>query len=348
MSSVIIAGRTVGAGHPPLVVAEAGINHNGEVARAIEMVRVASEAGCDAVKFQTYKAAEFVNDPSQMFTYRSQGQEVTESMLRMFQRYELPDAAWGQIKTECDRMGILFFSTPQNPSDLELLISTGVKVIKVGSDDFTNLPLLRTYARTGLPLILSSGMANLADVQHALDAVGALDGFPTVLLVCTSQYPTPPADAHLARISTLRAAFPMVPIGFSDHTEGALASAVAATLGACVIEKHFTLSRNLPGPDHWFSADPVELAEWVRNIRGAVSLMGSPLVRPTKTEMKSKGDFQRRIVAARDIKAGEILTEATCALRRVAGGEGLPPSALEYLVGRPAPRSYRAGEPLRI
>jgi sialic acid synthase SpsE len=227
MREILIGDRPVGLGHPPFVVAEVGINHNGKLDRALEMIHAASRGGCDAVKFQTFKAAEFVNDSSQMFAYRSQGREITESMLAMFQRYELPEAAWPVIKAECEKAGILFFSTPQNRSDLDILLRVGVPAVKVGSDDFTNLPLLKDYARSGLPLILSSGMSDLAEVHQALEAVGALDNYPTILLVCTSQYPTPPEDANLARISTLRAAFPMVPIGFSDHTQGPLAAALA-------------------------------------------------------------------------------------------------------------------------
>jgi sialic acid synthase SpsE len=346
--SVSIGRHGVGSGQPPLVVAEVGINHNGELERALEMIHVAAAAGCDAVKFQTFKAAEFVNDPAQMFTYRSQGQEVTESMLAMFQRYELPASAWPVIKAECERAGILFFSTPQNRSDLDLLLQVGVPAVKVGSDDFTNLPLLKSYAQTGLPLILSTGMSDLAEAHQALETVGAFDGYPVILLVCTSQYPTPVDDVNLARIATLRGAFPMVPIGFSDHTSGPLASALATALGACFLEKHFTLSHDLPGPDHWFSEDPAGLAAWVAAIRDAQRMLGSPLVRPTAVERGNKREYQRRLVAARDIQAGEILDPAAITLRRVAGGRGLPPAFLDYLLDRPAPRAWRAGEPIEL
>lgn len=345
---VVIAGRAVGEGCDPFVVAEVGINHNGNLERALEMVHVAKAAGCDAVKFQTFKANEFVNDPSQMFTYMSQGKEVTESMLTMFQRYELPRHAWQSIKAECEKAGIIFFSTPQNYSDLQLLLELGVPAVKIGSDDFTNIPLLRSYASSGLPLILSSGMSDLAEAHHALDAVGALDGYPAILLVCTSQYPTPPTDTHLARISTLKAAFPMVPIGFSDHTCGALASSLAVALGAVFLEKHFTLSHDLPGPDHWFSEDPDGLRSWVHGIRTASQMLGSPLVRPTAVERVNKLEYQRRLVAACDIEQGNTITEQSITLRRVAGGQGLPPAFLDYLVGKPAPRSYSAGQPVSL
>jgi len=345
---VKIGERVVGLGECPLVVAEVGINHNGELERALEMIHVAKSAGCDAVKFQTFKAKEFVNDPSQMFTYRSQGKEVTESMLSMFERYELPDGAWGTIKTECEKVGITFFSTPQNRSDLDILCEVGVPAIKVGSDDFTNLPLLKKYAQTDLPLVLSTGMSDLAEAYQALETVGAFDGYPVILLVCTSQYPTPPDDTHLARITTLRGAFPMVPIGFSDHTRGPLASSLAVALGAVFLEKHFTLDHDLPGPDHWFSEDPVGLSQWVESIRSAHNMLGSPVVRPTMVERENKREFQRRLVAARDILAGEILSQEAVTLRRVEGGMGLPPIFTDYLIGRPAPRAFRAGEPIDL
>lgn len=340
--------REIGIGCQPFVVAEVGINHNGELDKAIEMIHVAKEAGCDAVKFQTFRAREFVNDLSQMFTYLSQGKKVTEPMLAMFQRYEFSEKIWAELKSECDSVGIHFFSTPQNPSDLDILLQVGVPAIKVGSDDFTNIPLLRIYAKTGLPLILSTGMSDLAEVHQALEAIRGLDGYPALLLVCTSQYPTPPDDANLARISTLRAAFPMVPIGFSDHTRGSVASVLAVGMGAVFLEKHFTLSHDLPGPDHWFSEDPIGLKNWVENIRLAYRLIGSPLMRPTEVERRNKLEYQRRIVAAHEIVAGELITEHSLKLRRVAGGRGLPPYFWDHIIGRLALKSYKNGEPIEF
>lgn len=347
-SKVTIGSHVIGFGCEPFIVAEVGINHNGELNRALEMIHVAKLAGCDAVKFQTFTATEFVNDPSQMFTYHSQGKEVTESMQRMFARYELAESAWETIKSECEKVGITFFSTPQNRSDLNLLCKVGVPAVKVGSDDFTNLPLLKSYVETGLPLILSSGMSDLAEAHQALEAVGAFEGYPVVLLVCTSQYPTPSDDAHLNRITTLRAAFPMVPIGFSDHTRGPLASSLAVALGAVFLEKHFTLDQDLPGPDHWFSEAPEGLTEWVKSIRMAYKMLGNPLMRPTMIERANKKEYQRRLVAVCDISVGEIMTTQSIALRRVAGGRGFPPLFIDYLLGRQAPRAYKAGDPIEF
>jgi sialic acid synthase SpsE len=348
MPEVRIAGRPIGPDCPPFIVAEVGINHNGDLDLALRMVATARKAGADAVKFQTFKAGEFVGDPTQTYTYRSQGKDVTESMLEMFRRYELPRSAWFEIKAECDRLGIIFMSTPQNRSDLDLLLEVGVPAVKVGSDDFTNIQLLRSYAKVGLPLILSCGMADLGEVYRSLDAVGALDGHPTVLLLCTSQYPTPPMDVNLRKIAALQAAFPMIPIGFSDHTVGALASSLASALGACFFEKHFTLDHNSPGPDHWFSAEPADVAEWVEGIRTAKTMLGSGLVRPTSAERINRSEFQRVIVAACDIAAGDVISEKCLATRRIPHGLGMPAQLIDHVIGRRAPKSYVSGEPILL
>ena len=346
MPEITINDRPIGPGHPPFVIAEAGINHNGEVAKALAMVAVAHAAGADAIKFQTFKAAEFVGDPGQTYTYRSQGREVTESMLEMFRRCELSRAEWFAIKTECQRLGIAFLSTPQNRSDLDLLLEIGIGAVKIGSDDFTNLPLLKSYATTGLPLILSCGMADLGEVYRALESVGALDGHPTVLLLCTSQYPTPPEDVNLRKLATLQAAFPMLTVGFSDHTQGPLASSVAIAFGAAVFEKHFTLDHDLPGPDHWFSEDPEGLATWVAAIRQSQRLLGSATVRPTAAERSMRQIARRSVVALRAITAGETFAPDNIALRRP--GTGLPPEMFEAVVGGTATRSLARGEPLQL
>jgi sialic acid synthase SpsE len=346
MLEIRLNGRPVGPDHPPYVIAEAGINHNGEPATALEMVRVARDAGADAVKFQTFKAEELVGDPALTYTYRSQGKEVTESMLDMFRRSELPRSTWFDIKAECDRLKITFLSTPQNESDLELLLEVGVPAVKVGSDDLTNLPLLRRLAATGLPVILSCGMAELEEIRRSLETVGALAGYPTVLLLCTSEYPTPAADVNLRKLTTLRAAFPAVIVGFSDHTQGPLASSLATALGAAVLEKHFTLDHGLPGPDHWFSEDPAGLVDWVRAIRTAHIMMGQAGVRPTAAELEMRVIARRSIVALRPIASGEMFTADNIGLRRP--GTGLPPESFVAVLGGTATRNLRSGDWLRL
>lgn len=343
-SEIDIGGRFVGEDHPPFIVTEVGINHNGSLERALEMLALAKESGADAVKFQTFRAEEFVGDEKQLFTYRSQGREVTESMLTMFQRYELPRHAWFEIKKECERQEIIFLSTPQNQSDLNLLLEVGISAIKVGSDDFTNLHLLSSFAETGLPLLLSCGMADLAEVYHALEAVGTLDGYPTVLLLCTSQYPTPPDDVNLLKLRTLSCTFPMAVMGFSDHSQGVLASSIAVGLGACLFEKHFTLSHDLPGPDHWFSMDPSELKVWVESIRTAHLMLGSSVVRPTNTEQKMKVLARRSVIALKNISSGETFTPLNVGLRRP--GDGISSFHYSHVLGKIARRDIQRGHRL--
>lgn len=343
---ILIGDRPIGPGHPPFVIAEVGINHNGKIGLAVEMIRVAKAAGADAVKFQTFKASEFVGDPHQQFTYQSQGAQVTESMLAMFERYELPREAWHQLKLECVRHSMVFMSTPQNRSDLELLIEVGVPAVKVGSDDFTNVPLIRSYAETGLPLILSCGMSDLAEVHNALEAAGSLDGYPVALLLCTSQYPTPPQDVNLRKLTTLQAAFPHLVVGFSDHTQGPLASSLAVALGAVIFEKHFTLDRTAAGPDHWFSEDPQGLAQWVASIRGAAVMLGSAQVRPTHAELEMRKVARRSLVALTSISMGEFFTASNVGARRP--GHGLSPVLLDQVLGASATRDISAGEVLNL
>jgi N,N'-diacetyllegionaminate synthase len=346
MNHFAIAGRSIGVDHPAFIIAEVGINHNGSVATAMEMIGVAKRAGADAVKFQTFKANEFVGDKSQQFTYRSQGRDVTESMLAMFERYELPTDAWGRIKAECDRQQIIFMSTPQNRSDLDLLLEVGLPAVKIGSDDFNNLPLMRSYALTGLPLILSCGMSDLAEVHQALDAVGAFEGYPVALLLCTSQYPTPPCDVNLRKLTTLRGAFPGLVTGFSDHTQGPLAASLAVAMGAVIFEKHFTLDHDQSGPDHWFSEDPAGLMLWVESIRESQLMLGSAVVKATQAEMAMRTLARRSLVALRAISQGSEFTPDNVGLRRP--GNGLPPSFFDQLLGNRAARDISAGAPVTL
>jgi sialic acid synthase SpsE len=264
----------------------------------------------------------------------------------MFKRYEFSPAQWRQIKGRCDRDGILFLSTPQNPSDLNLLLEIGVPAVKVGSDDFTNIPLLRLYAATKLPLIASCGMADLEEVRASLTAIGTLAGYPTILLLCTSEYPTPPADVNLLKLRTLSEHFPTAVLGFSDHTQGPLAASLAVAMGARVLEKHFTLDHGLPGPDHWYSEDPQGLSAWIGSARAAYKMLGSPVVRPTTKELEMRTLARRSIVALKDIAAGEILDERNLGLRRP--GDGLPPGAWDLLVGKRAARRLAKGAQIQI
>lgn len=298
---MIIAGHKIGAGNPPFLVGEASVNHCGSIERALEMVRVAKECGVDAVKFQTFHADD-VCPPDQMYTYKQMNQfrgdepfkiyeMVTEPRINIFRRCELPEHAWWVIKKECERNDILFMSTPEAPRDLDLLLRVGIPAIKLGSDNCTNLPMLRYCARddVGLPIILSTGMSDHDDIWRAINIIGHEN---TALLVCTSQYPCPPSDCNVGRITFIQ---DMIggDVGFSDHTIGSHAAVMAVAVEACILEKHFTLDENLPGPEHNWAANPAELKVWADDVRMAYTMLGDGIVRPTAAELALKAQYQR-------------------------------------------------------
>lgn len=346
MKNIKIGNFLIGENQPPFVIAEAGINHNGDLTTAFAMIDAAKNASVDAIKFQTFKAEDFCGDPEQLFTYQSQGKEITEPMLNMFKRMEFTNEQWLQIKQYTDKKEIMFLSTPQNTADLNLLLDIGIDAIKIGSDDFTNIPLIKTYQKSNLPLILSCGMADLADVHLALDACGALDGKPVILCLCTSQYPTPAEDINLEKLTTLKAAFPMLTLGFSDHSQGVLASSLAVGYGACLFEKHFTLDHDLPGPDHWFSETPETLKDWRDSIHLAYKMKGSGIIRPTAKEQEMRVLARRSIIAIINIKKGETLTEKNLGLRRP--GNGLPPLLFDKVINQKASNDIPKGTLLTL
>ena len=346
MNKIKLNDHIIGRGYSPFIIAEAGLNHNGEIEKAFEMIKVAKESGADAIKFQTFKASEFIQDTSLIHVYFSQGKKVTEPQFKLFERCEFTREEWFKIKEKCDKEKIMFLSTPENRTDLDLLLEIGISAIKVGSDELVNLPILKDYASTGLPIILSSGMANLSEVHDALKTVGALDGYPTILLVTTSQYPTPIEDVNLRKFETLSKTFPNIPLGFSDHTQGFLASSLACVVGAVCFEKHFTLSHNLPGPDHWFSADPNELIQWIKSIRTSHIMMGSEEIKPTKSEEMLKLTARRSIFAISDIREGDEFSMKNIGLRRP--GNGLPPEYFETVLGKKSTKYFKKGEPIEL
>ena len=341
LNPITIKNFKIGSGFEPFIVAEAGLNHNGKIQKAFEMIEVAKEAGANAIKFQTFKASEFIGDITLMHTYFSQGKKITEPQLELFKRCEFSREEWFKIKEKCDKEKIIFLSTPENRSDLDLLLEIGIPAIKVGSDELINLPLLKDYASTGLPIILSSGMANLNEIHDALKIIGALDDYPTIILVTTSEYPTPLEDVNLRKFETLSKMFPNIPLGFSDHTQGFLASSLACTFGACFFEKHFTLSHDLEGPDHWFSEDPIGLKNWISSIKNAYTMLGSNEVKPTARELEMRNLSRRSIVVLYDIKKGEKFNKNNIGLRRP--GNGLPPKLIEQIYGSKATRIIQKG-----
>lgn len=330
-SLVQIENRHIGPGYPCFIVAEVGVNHNGDPEIAHRMVDAIADAGVDCVKFQTFSADEFVNDPEDTCEYVSQGKLVRESMLDMFRRLELKREEFAGLFAHVRERSLIPLSTPTDRAAADLLDDLGAGAFKIGSDDLVYTPFLRYVAGKGKPMIISTGMAGLGDVERAIDAIQQTGNDRIVVLHCVSLYPTPDDEVNLRNIGALQAQYDL-PVGFSDHTFGITAALGAVALGACVIEKHFTLDRNMPGPDHRFSADPEELAALVREVRRLEKNLGSVRFRLSPKEQEMAALCHRSIVAARDLPAGHVITEGDLAFRRP--GTGLKPYEMDKVVGR--------------
>lgn len=343
MNTIRIGDRLVGPNQPSFLIAEIGLNHNGSYELATASIEAAAKAGADAVKFQNYRTEDFLSDRTLTYTYVSEGREVTESQWDMFKRCE-PKAEWlPRLMAFCQERGIVFFSTPTSQEGVEDLIKVNVGVLKNGSDYLTNLPLLEVMGRTGVPVIVSTGMADERDVDDAVAAVGKGTS-PLVLMHCTSSYPTPNEHVNLRRMRTMQDRYRTL-VGFSDHTEGWSAAVQAVTLGACMVEKHFTLDHNLPGPDHWFSSTPTEFAELVRQVRAAELRLGSPVIAPAAVEKHGREEYRVSMVAAQDLDSGTIVTERHVMLRRP--GTGILARDMARYLGRQIVRPVDRGTPLR-
>lgn len=324
-----ISRRTIGPGAPCFIAAEIGINHNGNLDLARDMVRAAAAAGADGVKFQNYSTEDFLSDRTLTYTYRSQGKEISESQWEMFRRCELHPGWLGSLAQLCESCGVVFFATPTSERGVRELVELHAPLIKNGSDYLTHIPLLEVMGSTGIPVILSTGMADECDIDEAVAAVRRGGPSNIILLHCTSVYPTPPTEANLCRMTSLMDRY-HVPVGFSDHTEGWVAATQAVTLGACFIEKHFTIDHQLPGPDHWFSSTQEEFAEFVRTVRLAEQRLGRRELQPSWQEAEGRRDYRVSAVAARDLRVGERLNPEMIAYRRPGTGI-LPKDAPSYL-----------------
>ena len=336
-----IAGKALGEDEPCFIIAEAGINHNGDVDIAKTMIDVAKKCGVDAIKFQTFTAKNFVRDETQAYEYTTQGKVVRESMLTMFERYEFTEKEWAEIALYCEQAGIIFFSTPQDIENLDLLCRIGIPAIKVGSDDLINIPLLENYAQKGLPMLISTGMAFEAEIAEAVQTIEKYHR-KIVIMHCVSLYPAALHALNMRKILSLREAYPEYIVGYSDHSEGILAAEVSVALGAKVFEKHFTLDKNMYGPDHRFSADPDEFSSLIKAIRIVEQTLGNPALEPNSDEREMRKLCHRSIVAAEDIQKGMIITEQHLAMKRP--GSGLPPKYFYSLIGKKATRVIRKNQ----
>ena len=331
-----------------LIIAEAGVNHNGDLALARQLVRVAADAGADLVKFQTFVADRITSADAPKAEYQKAATGTAESQQEMIRRLELSRADHEALIDECRDAGIGFFSTGFDPESIDLLVELGIDRIKVPSGEITNLPLLRHIAAKGLPVILSTGMADLAEIEAAIAVLeqGGIARSDLTVLHCNTQYPTPMEDVNLTAMARIGEAFG-IGYGYSDHTLGIEVPIAAVALGATVIEKHFTLDRTMPGPDHQASLEPGELAAMVAAIRNIERAMaGDGIKRPSPSECGNRAIARRSLVAARPISAGEQFGPDNLAARRP--GTGLSPMLWDVVIGRPAPRDFAADELIEL
>jgi N,N'-diacetyllegionaminate synthase len=324
--TVSIGGRRVGAGEPVFVVAEAGVNHDGELATALTLIDAAADSGADAVKFQTF-------DPDAL---------VTGDSKAMLARLRLGREEHQALIERSAARGIVFLSTPFDVGSAAMLAELGVPAFKVGSGELTSLPFLEFLAGQGLPILLSTGMSDLEEVQAAADVIRAHDA-PLILLHCVSSYPAPAQQANLRAIDTLRDAF-RVPVGYSDHCLGADVSLAAVARGACILERHLTLDRRRPGADHSMSMEPDDLRDLIERLRTIEQALGDGRKQPQPSEEELRVLARRSIVAARPLAAGDLLTEDALAIKRPGGG--LAPARLHSLVGARVARPLALDEQL--
>lgn len=345
MRRVRIGKHEVGEGCPAMLVAEIGINHNGDMALARAMIDAAADAGATAVKFQNYRTEDFVRDRSLTYSYRAGGREVTESQDEMFRRCELSPSDLTGLRDHCADRGVMFHGTPTSEAGVCDLIELGAPVLKNGSDYLTHLPLIRAMGASGLPTVLSTGMATLAEIDDAVKTFRETGNERLILLHCTSSYPTKSQDTHLRKIQALASAFGC-PVGFSDHTDGTTAAIAAVALGACWIEKHFTIDKSLPGPDQAFSADATDFRALVGAVRRVEAQLGKSNIGPTVCEQASREGFRLSCVAACDLQEGEVLSAADMIFARP--GTGLAPKNAGLLIGRRLTRKVNAGDVLSL
>ncbi len=339
VSALQIGDRSIGAGYPCFVIAEAGVNHNGQLDVALQLVDAAVEAHADAVKFQTFKAIRLVTSTAPKAAYQQRNTGDGGNQLDMLRRLELSPDDHQRLIDHCAQRGIRFLSTPFDHDSVDLLDELGVQAFKVSSGDLTNLPLLEHLARKRKPIILSTGMATLGEVEQAVHTLEATEA-AFALLHCVSNYPAEHNETNLRAMLTMQAAFG-VPVGYSDHTLGNEVCFAAVALGARIIEKHFTLDRNLPGPDHAASAEPNELCHLLQGIRRIELALGDGRKVPTPSELKTAEVARKSLVAACDIPAGAVFTEDLIAIKRP--GTGLPPAMRSYILSRTARCPIPAG-----
>ncbi|EAC1391339.1 TPA: N-acetylneuraminate synthase [Escherichia coli] len=330
-------------GKKVFIIAEAGVNHNGDIDLAKKLVDAAVQAGVDAVKFQTWKTELLVTESAEMAEYQIENTQVKESQFQMLKRLELSYNDFVELKTYCDFKNIIFMSTPDEEQSATFLDNLQ-SIFKIGSGELTNIPFLRHIARFSKPVILSTGMGYLSEVEHAIETLcnAGLSLDMITVLHATTNYPTEPKDVNLLAMRTIAQAFPGVNVGYSDHTNGIEIPIAAVALGAKVIEKHFTLDKMMCGPDHKASLEPQELKHMVTAIRSTELALGNGWKIPTDVEMQNRNIVRKSIVASKPIVAGTIITSDMLEIKRP--GSGISPSRWDEVVGSVAKKDYQIGE----
>ncbi len=337
----VIGERKIGPGTPVFIVAEAGVNHNGDPALAQRLVDAAAECGADAVKFQTFTVDALLTRGAPKASYQVETTGAAESQREMLARLELGSFDLALLRDRAAKHALVFFSAPFDEKSADALEALGVPLFKIPSGEITNLPLLRHIAAKGRPVILSTGMASLEEVEQAVAAIRAAGDPPLAVLHCLSAYPAPPGEINLRAMDTLAGRLGC-PVGFSDHTLGIEIAVAATARGAAIIEKHLTLDTSLAGPDHRASLDPPAFAAMVRAIRSVESALGDGVKRPMPSEADTRRVARKSLVAARALEAGRRLAAADVAVKRP--GTGIPPAELARALGRRLTRDVAADE----
>lgn len=330
-----------------LIIAEAGVNHNGDLRLAHELIDIACEAGVDIVKFQTFTASALVTESAKKAEYQTASTDPEESQYSMLKKLELSPQAHKELIDHCKFKNIEFLSTAFDLESLEFLTTLNLNRFKIPSGEITNLPYLEAIGKLGKPVILSTGMAKLAEIEEAilvLENNGLEREFLTVLH-CNTEYPTPFSDVNLLAMQSIKNAF-KVSVGYSDHTSGIDISLAAVALGATVIEKHFTIDKNLPGPDHKASLDPAELKKLVIGIRNIEQSLGDGIKRPTFSESKNIAIARKSIIANCSIKEGDIFSKENLTTKRP--GTGISPMRLNEIIGKKAKRDFQKDELIEL
>jgi len=328
------------------IIAEAGVNHNGQLDLALEMCNVAKSAGANAVKFQTWKTKNIVTKSAKLAKYQeSEKQLGNESQYDMLEKLELSFDDFSTIRDHCNQIGITFLSTPDDSESLSFLVELGMDFIKIGSGEVNNIPFLREIGSKQLPVVLSTGMSNLGEVERAYNVLVESGSKDITLLHCTTNYPCPMTEVNLMAMQTLSAAF-NCPTGYSDHTEGIEVPIAAAALGARIIEKHFTLDKSMKGPDHKASVDPAELEQMINSIRNIEICLGDGIKKPNRSELVIQNIVKKKIVASRMIATGEIFSDLNLTVKRT--DYGIPADYWDYLQGLESNRNYKVDDAVVI